>query len=338
MKEKHKELFIRYLNNQCSDEELLYVMELFKDPDAEKELFDSFGEALESTEPTLEITPQHSLAVWNKIRSDIDDTSGAARAAVSPPFYQPTVFRMAATLLLLIGVGGLIVWMTTHRAAAPNAIVATKTVDCPAGKKASITLPDGTVAHLNGNSRLVYPTVFASHVREVSLTGEAFFEVVKNKEKPFVIESDGVYTKVLGTSFNLRTYQHEVFELTLVTGKVEVSAENLTEPVILMPNEQVQYDRQQHHASTRHVNTSPYTAWKEGVLVLRGNLQEEAVKIGRWYNKTVIVDESAAHCTVDATYKKQPLYHVLEGLAFILHIEYEIKGDIVVIKGTKPGC
>lgn len=336
-KDKEK-LLLKYLNNECSDEELEQIAGLFKDPETEKELSALFERALEKTEPDLEITREHSQDLWHKIQAGIKpDVIGELTSASSKPrqFYSSVLFRIAASLLIFICIGYLLVskFILTEKPVA----ITYKTVEAPLGSRKVLRLPDGTIAHINSGTKITYPSDFNHEIRRVVLTGEAFFEVMKDEEKPFVIESNGVYTKVVGTSFNVSSYDQQPFQLTLVTGKVEVTTDSTDEaPLVIYPNEQILYNRDRHEVTRKEIDVTQFIGWKEGSLVLRGDFLTELKKIERWYDKKIIIGKKFNKCHIDASYNDQPLNYVLDGLSYILDFEYKITGDTVTISGN--GC
>ncbi len=109
------------------------------------------------------------------------------------------------------------------------------------GSKSHLVLPDGTLVWLNAGSRIVYDKNFGAALREVSLTGEAFFDVARNAEKPFLIHTARIDIKVLGTRFNVRSYPtDQTTEATLIRGSIEVSIKDRpSEKIILKPNEKL---------------------------------------------------------------------------------------------------
>ena len=113
------------------------------------------------------------------------------------------------------------------------------------GQRAGITLPDGTIVHLNSESKLTYTPDFNGKLREVVLEGEAFFEVTPNKEKPFIVKTSVFDVEVLGTSFNVSVYNDEnIVETALMEGKVKLTMQGCpSKPVYLTPSQKFIYSR-----------------------------------------------------------------------------------------------
>ena len=155
------------------------------------------------------------------------------------------------------------------------------TITVPRGGEYQLTLSDGTRVWLNAETELKYPVAFADEVREVMLTGEAYFEVAKNVSRPFVVKAGQLDIKVLGTSFNMKSYPSETQQVTLVQGKVEVRVGNYSRK--LQPGEQLNYSSE--GPEIRNVDVKAYTAWKDRRFVFNDDLLEEVIhKLGRWYD------------------------------------------------------
>lgn len=163
----------------------------------------------------------------------------------------------------------------------------THSIVIPRGETFKLILCDGTEVWLNANSKLVYPTAFIEKERTVFLEGEAYFKVTKDT-KPFIVKTDYLQTKVLGTEFNVKSYTAEDSHVTLISGKVQVrSHENARfvdlEPgkdAILLSNGQFE---------VKEVNSEAYTYWKDRYFYFDELTLADIMKsIGRWYNVNVI--------------------------------------------------
>ncbi len=222
------------------------------------------------------------------------------------------------------------------------------TIDAPFGQKSLVTLPDGTRIFLNGGSFVKYPEVFAQEKREVSLSGEAFFEVAPNPHQPFIVTSGDVVTQVLGTSFNVQAFPEKEVSVTVATGKVQVNVGlpaarmNATpgpNAVILTPNDQAIYVPGQSGFSIREVDIEKYLAWKDNTLLFKDtSLEQVADILARWYNVSITFDnEQIKRCHINGKYKDQSLESVLQSIQYMYHIDYEFQfPNRVRLKGD--GC
>ena len=170
-----------------------------------------------------------------------------------------------------------------------SAEVKYNTLIVPRGGEFSLELADGTRVWLNTESKLRYPVAFTGKERKVEMEGEVYFEVAKNREKPFVVTVNGVDIRVLGTSFNVSAYQEDVVT-TLVTGKVLLTTYD-RKCMELLPNEQGIVDPQG-DIRKEQVDVALYTAWKDGNFVFRKQSLEHIMEIvERWYDLKVTFED-----------------------------------------------
>jgi len=143
----------------------------------------------------------------------------------------------AAIIVLLVGGTW---WNAAHFFSKQISPLAVNTLYVPAGQRIKLTLQDGTDVWLNSRTTITYPVVFGKNERRVSVEGEAFFEVTKNPRKPFIVTSQGIDMKVLGTKFNVDSYSNEQeLKTSLIEGSLQVLSPDKMKSVILKPNEQV---------------------------------------------------------------------------------------------------
>jgi hypothetical protein len=159
----------------------------------------------------------------------------------------------------------------------------------PYGKTSEIVLPDGTRVFLNAGSRLIYPEFFNDKNREVFLVGEAFFEVKKDEAHPFIVQTNDIRLKVLGTKFNVSAYASDnSVETVLTEGKVSVEpidAGVFSKSTILVPNQMASFNRSTKQFSLKMVDTDYYTLWKEGILKFESTDLSRIIKrLERYYN------------------------------------------------------
>jgi ferric-dicitrate binding protein FerR (iron transport regulator) len=167
-------------------------------------------------------------------------------------------------------------------------------IEVPVGQRVFLTLSDGSTVWLNSRSKIRIPQTFEGKYRKVYLDGEAFFEVEKNKDIPFIVETSRYDVKVLGTKFNVLNYSGmTVFETTLVEGSVEVSKAGKEDTIILTPNEQVTLV--DNHLQKAKVNSDDYSSWKNGVLTFDSEpLSEIIKKLELYYDVRFIVQNTQA--------------------------------------------
>jgi transmembrane sensor len=188
------------------------------------------------------------------------------------------------------------------------------------GQKVTKRLPDGTIVYLNADSKISYSKNFGEDIREVTLTGEAYFEVVKNG-KPFVVHADKTRTEVLGTSFNVKNRTGDRVEVTLVEGKVNVIAASGSSS-ILNPNQRAVVELSSGKIVARPVDILPYISWKDNILFFdQTSLREAVAALETWYGVTInIVNPALEQCVITAKYQNEPLANVLSSFQFLLNL------------------
>ena len=156
----------------------------------------------------------------------------------------------------------------------------------PRGGLYLLVLADGTRVWMNSDSHLKYPVMFAGGKREVILSGEAYFDVVKDKSAPFIVRTESGNIEVLGTEFNIKCYSDETaLVTTLVNGKVKF--------VILKPEEQLVFEKENRQSIVRKVNVNHYISWKDNRLSFQGETLDMIMKtLSRWYNVEVVFEDS----------------------------------------------
>lgn len=148
----------------------------------------------------------------------------------------------------------------------------------PKGMSREIVLPDSTLVVLNVDSRLKYPRTFKDSIREVFLTGEAYFEVTRNTERPFVVRAGDMNIRVLGTSFNVRSYSDDSdTRATLVEGSVEIGSAYAA-PVKLEPLQAAMLNHEEKQLEIKEVSREEAVSWKEGKLIFRETPLEEVLE------------------------------------------------------------
>lgn len=214
------------------------------------------------------------------------------------------------------------------------------TLIVPYAKRFNIVLSDGTKVHLNSGSSLRYPVSFLPNgKREVYLEGEAFLEVAHDKEHPFVVRANDLNVEVLGTRFNLSNYgEKSNTEVVLVDGLVSLETESessKSDKILLEPGFMGSFDHATKDISKEKVNTSLYTSWIDGNIVIRDEPFENIlIKLERFYNVTIINNnQSLAKERFNATIEtdKETIDQVLNYFKQVYQINYEVVENKVVI-------
>jgi len=201
------------------------------------------------------------------------------------------------------------------------------TVETPLGMRSSLTLPDGTKVWLNAGSSISYPVLFASDSRTISLTGEAYFEVKKDKNWPFVVSTKKMNVFVTGTIFNCNAYpENDQIQTVLVEGEVTLINQSTTEIATMNPGELATFNISSQQITKTKTDLQKYIAWKSGKLMFRDDKMNKVVeKLERWYNvEFEIEDPEIANYVYTATFINESLDQVLKMLTLSAPIRYTI--------------
>ncbi|MCH4553058.1 FecR family protein [Aestuariibaculum lutulentum] len=202
------------------------------------------------------------------------------------------------------------------------------TLNVPVGGVYQIKLPDGTKVWLNSATSLEFPERFVGEQRVVTLKGEAYFDVTKSK-RPFIVKTNSADITVLGTQFNVSSYEDDgYFSSTLVEGSIALNS-NLKDQssTILAPGQRAVIEKMNPSIDVASVDTQVYTAWKEGKFYFeRESLEQILVKMSRWYNVDVIIEnESLKNETfTGVAYKNKPVDYLLNMISKTTKVNYKI--------------
>jgi len=201
------------------------------------------------------------------------------------------------------------------------------TLVTPKSKVFIVILADGTKVWLNASSAIKYPTQFASEIRNVYLSGEAYFEVAKDASKPFIVSTKDMTIQALGTSFNVMAYPNDnVVETTLVHGGVSVKTSNNN--LILEPGNQARFNKKTENLQKRPINVELYTSWKDGKYIFDyEDLETVMTKISRWYNVNVYCsNKDAKKIHFSGTLFK---YNTIRQTLHIIELTTNVKMDTI---------
>ena len=198
----------------------------------------------------------------------------------------------------------------------------------------TIELPDASHITLKQGSKISYPKTFAANVRNVKLEGEAFFDVTRNEQQPFVIDAQSVQVKVLGTSFNVKCSDN-IADVAVVTGKVQVTAaKGGKDTLILTPNEAGHYSN---GALTEKAAIGIETYWKDGELKFNGEslatvIEKLSVATDTQIKLDAGLSEAQRTQAITVSFKKPPLEDMLTELCMIAGCRWEKKGNSYLIR------
>ena len=207
-------------------------------------------------------------------------------------------------------------------------------IEVPRGAEFLLTLNDGTKVWLNSDSRLTYPVTFVGEKREVELQGEAYFEVTKDANKPFIVRSGQVATTVLGTEFNMNTRLSENIRVLLVTGSVEVSIDKAP-PSLLRPGEMAVANPQTGEIQVEKVNVQKYTAWRYGNYCFEDvSLEAMFEELSLWYDMEVEFQNDRLRKETFSGYlpRGDSIFSILRKVEQTTYVHFSVAGKKIVVK------
>lgn len=212
--------------------------------------------------------------------------------------------------------------------------ISVNVLEVPYGKQTRVELSDGTVVWINSGSKISYPTRFSASKRELTLEGEAFFQVSHNAERPFVVHVRGLDVRVLGTEFNVNSFG-SVVKTALVKGKVNLEAGGHF--ISLIPGELGSYGRENGVLQKMEADLKSYTAWKDGEIYFNNNsLSEIASRLEREYNIHFnFQDESLKnlHFTIDMPKTQGDVQKVLNNIRLSTNqVNFVVKGNVILVQ------
>ena len=271
----------------------------------------------------------------------------------SPRFHLTSLkWAAAVTLLAVAGTGTFLYWQSSHRALETLAQTHEQGIKKIANNTSLIShqvLSDGSVVLLQPNSSIEFPAIFSEVKREVRLTGEAFFDVAKNKARPFIITTGDVTIKVLGTSFNVKAYENEdQITVAVKTGRVLVSKSEgsphinngAKEEIILTPNQEVVYSTLEENFLKKLVDEPAIILSKPTLFEMKYD-GTPVVKIfevlEQNYGIDIVFDEEIlAGCSLTTSMNEEGLYERIEIICKAINAQYKITDSMIAIKSN--GC
>lgn len=207
-------------------------------------------------------------------------------------------------------------------------------LEVPRGGEYTITLSDGTMVYLNSGSELRYPVAFNSDVREVFLSGEGFFEVIKDTARPFLVVTDDLKIKVYGTSFNVNTYNLANIQTVLVEGKIGIQEKNSDVEFAVEPGQLALYDREKGTMEIRDVDVLSYVAWKNQEFVFDGKSLEDIMNtLSLWYDVDVFFQTASLkqlHFTGHLG-RYEDISHILDAISGVTQVKFSVKGRTIIV-------
>lgn len=365
MFENTEDLISNFIEGKIADEDLNILMEdLRKNPDKRK-LFDEYVDIWQAALKAGKTHDYNAEKAWQNMKCKIRNNSGRAGQSQSSQLVR-RIQQVAAAVIIMVVVGTLAFSLLKNKRISGKDTALSEYI-IPYGSRSQLVLPDGTRIWLNSGSKIKYDRQFGQNNRNISLEGEAYFDVKRNERLPFFVNTSELTIKVLGTAFNIKAYPDEDFiETTVEKGMVQIIEDMKSdagrEKIILKANQKLLYTRTDAlkqpdvndvKTSTGsdlikikkpltavlddNVYTNIYTSWKDNRWIIeREELQSLATKLERRYDvKIIISDESLKHYVFSGILEDETLEQVLEAIKLTAPILYQIDQKQVILSRNR---
>ncbi len=327
------ELVTKYLNEETNSQENAEMEAWLNQSEANREKMEKIERMLRKIDTHYQANTFDSDAAWSNVNTQISPTKvksiqfSKKRKEVIAHFYK---YAAIVLLAVLLGSVGYYIGFRNQNRAIYNEIISAENQVLN-----EYVLPDGSVVTLNNNSKLTFPKKFRGDIREVTIEGEAFFDVQRNPEKPFVINAGNAQVKVLGTSFSVSAYPGaETVEVIVETGKVQVISKNtelLTQnrEVFLTPGEKGTFFTE-NEILEKTVNKNPnFLAWKTHDLIFnKVPLREVVENLEKAYHINITVTEPELNDLLyEGHFDQKPIDFVLDVIRLTFNLELSVENE-----------
>ena len=323
-----EEIINRYLTGQCSEEELIEVNAWMKESEENARQLFRMEEIYHLGKFDQYANEQRILRAERRLNKKLDEEKRKQRKTVLNMQHWMKYAAMIA-VILVIG-GGLGYWLYQNGNDQQMMVAVANE-----GIVKEIILPDGTKVWLNNSATLKYPREFSEKERNVYLDGEAYFEVTKNRHKPFTVQSDAMRVRVLGTTFNFKCDRHcRIAEATLIEGEIEVKGNKEEGQIILAPGQRAELNKNNGRLTVKQVNAKLDAVWHDNLIPFqKADIFTISKALERFYDVKIILSPDMK---ADKTYsgvlkKKSTIESVLKSLQNSIPIDYKIVGNNIFI-------
>jgi transmembrane sensor len=322
-----KEIITKYLEGTASDAEKRELLEWLRIKGNRKDFnFHRFGwkNGLEKDR-----FPGSGEETWEKIQSGLLKKSyaGWQKSRIIEQY-----LRYAAIFFFITTLGSLL-WVYVNQ---PKVSVERLTrVIADYGQISKVMLPDSSVVWLNSGSTITYGNSFADKNRDLQLTGEAYFEVAKNKKLPLIVHCNSLQIKVTGTKFDVNSYPgQDRINVILEEGTVQLLKQNNGSfQYNLNPGELAEFNISSEKLSVSEINTYKYTAWKEGIIhVYNQTLAEVSERLKTRYNQEIKISADVKLYHYTFSIKNEPLQEIISLIEKITPVKAEQNGSVITFK------
>lgn len=311
------DIIAKHLNGELlNEEEQNYIDNGIKNGQL-KQLIEDSSETLINVERYYQLRKFDTNAAWNKVNRQ----TGAKQSFIK--LYRQSL-KYAAIFIIILATSAIAYWQF-DQSKYQRISVSKNESQCH-----EYSLPDGSIVILNRGTKLKYQKNFDKDQRVVTLTGEAFFKVKPDQNRPFIVETRHASVKVLGTSFNVFAYQNEpIVEVLVETGKVNMSSKRgIDTSVLLTAGEKGIFDKNNMNLTKATVNSENRLAWVSRQILFRGSTLNEVIKtLEQTFNLNIIVDHQVnLEQEITATFYQQEPNYILDVVALTLNLDISTTG------------
>lgn len=327
------ELLHRLIAGSTTEEENRELMEWFRQCASQKEFFMLFENVWKDSPDEMPRDVQERM--YRRLNRDLGEEKKTIKIIPWHSYFSRKIWQRVAVACIIV-----VLSLANYNMFHKQKQLSTQnfTVSAEKGQRAFVTLPDSTKVWLNSDTKISYPADYGMKERNVALMGEAYFEVAKNPDKRFIVETKGMQVEALGTAFNINAYKNDnKIIASLFSGSVRVSYEDHV--TILKPHESVKVDLLTRDFFQYEDNTMKDIAlWRENEITFDGeSLEEIAHIINRLYNTTIYIeDESLKKECYIGTVRNNSLENFIDIINLTTPVVYENKGDTVFLKRRDP--
>lgn len=351
------ELLHKYIQGNCSEEELQQLAVWLQEDTSNEDFFTSFIEEWREEEGVAFNTDPR--AAWEQFKVNNLRTDSIPEAANSPSYafdgagiktYSLTQQRnsrgivfwgysAAAAVLLFVALFFMVERFQLAETQVADAKPSYQEISTVNGQRTNLRLSDGTQVILNSNSSLRIPKDYGMETRTLYLEGEAFFEVIHDEENPFIVFSHGTYTKDLGTQFNVRAYDSTTIEVAVKEGLVslgKVEKGSIQKEVVELTPNKLGILKEVGGLTVSDISDmDQHVGWAEGRLVFRNTPFPEVIeRLELWYDINCQLEPSSSieisRRTLTATYDNMPMTEVLKVLSISTNVSYKQQGRTII--------
>ena len=327
------ELLHRLIAGSTTEEENRELMEWFRQCASQEEFFMLFENVWKDSPDEMPRDVQERM--YRRLNRDLGEEKKTIKVIPWHSYFSRKIWQRVAVACIIV-----VLSLANYNMFHKQKQLSTQnfTVSAEKGQRAFVTLPDSTKVWLNSDTKISYPADYGMKERNVALMGEAYFEVAKNPDKRFIVETKGMQVEALGTAFNINAYKNDnKIIASLFSGFVRVSYEDHV--TILKPHESVKVDLLTRDFFQYEDNTMKDIAlWRENEITFDGeSLEEIAHIINRLYNTTIYIeDESLKKECYIGTVRNNSLENFIDIINLTTPVVYENKGDTVFLKRRDP--